>query len=46
MTGSAVFKAILPALISSGVYLALFYSDTVVYSPPSRRIIGHPYALG
>jgi hypothetical protein len=42
--GSAVFKSVLPAFTSSGIYLLLFYMTDL--SLPEYRALVHPYPMG
>lgn len=41
-SGSALFKSVIPALISSGIYLALLYSTDITHD----EILGDAYPMG
>jgi hypothetical protein len=42
--GSAVFKSIMPALLSSTVYLILYH--TAGLQEPGNEVLDHPYPMG
>ena len=42
--GSAVFKSIIPALLSSGIYIALYH--TLDLEEDNAQIMDHPYPMG